>query len=190
MNLSILNFEFFLTGVLLIGGLSFLIKKLLVLIKKVRSLKLKLEEKNKAITSYSLNMIQKNELIATLSERIESIKKVSQPETIREFNSIKRTLEESQRVDKDWENFRVSFEAIHEGFIEALRCIHPDLSSTEQKLCALIRLNLNLKETANVLGISPDSVKTARHRLKKKLNIDKNIGLATFMAHIQTQIAA
>ena len=39
------------------------------------------------------------------------------------------------------------------------------------KLCALIRLNLNIKESADILALKPESIKTSRHRLRKKLNM-------------------
>ncbi len=58
------------------------------------------------------------------------------------------------------------------------------------KLCALIKLQLNLKESAAVLGISPESVKTARYRLRKKLDIDSQISLHQFMENIHERSRA
>ncbi|MFY0626601.1 MAG: hypothetical protein JXR07_09910 [Reichenbachiella sp.] len=174
-----------------IGATTFyFLSQIIVLRKWSNLLKFKLEEKNRRLASYSMNMIQKNELIDDLTMKLDSLKKYSYPSVIKELNGINKTLAESKRVDRDWKNFRVSFEAIHEGFISELRHIQPDLSTSEVKLCALLKLNLNLKETANVLGISPDSVKTARYRLKRKLLLGKEQSLTGFLNHIQDSIAA
>jgi DNA-binding CsgD family transcriptional regulator len=46
----------------------------------------------------------------------------------------------------------------------------------------LISLNLSIKDIAELMGISPESVKMARHRLRKKLNLATEDNLAEFVA--------
>ena len=53
------------------------------------------------------------------------------------------------------------------------------------KHCAYIVTNLNVKEVANLIHISPRSVETARYRLKKKLNIGKDVKLTNFLNNIE-----
>ncbi len=189
MNYSIIDTEVLLVIMTVVLLVTYFIFRMMHMVKAIRNLNQELQIKRKTITGYSLNIIQKNELILTLSGRIDALKKVSTPDAIQEFNSIQRTLKESTRIDREWENFRASFEAIHVGFIEQLQIFH-NLSKTDLKLCALIKLRLNLKETANVLGISPDSVKTARHRLKKKLELPRDENLEEFISRLEKKIAA
>ncbi|MEO0332473.1 MAG: hypothetical protein AAF223_12450 [Bacteroidota bacterium] len=40
---------------------------------------------------------------------------------------------------------------------------------------------MNLKEAASILGISPESVKTARYRLRRKLDLGRDENLIDFM---------
>jgi len=42
-------------------------------------------------------------------------------------------------------------------------------------------MNMNIKESAAVLNIEPDSVKTARYKLRKKLGLQTGDDLAKFM---------
>jgi DNA-binding CsgD family transcriptional regulator len=49
------------------------------------------------------------------------------------------------------------------------------------KICALTKLNLSLKEIASILGISPESVKVARSRIKKKLNLTQDEDFINFL---------
>mgnify|MGYP001793055599 FL=1 len=57
------------------------------------------------------------------------------------------------------------------GFFENLKQQYPELSLLELRHCALIRLNLSISETATILGISAESVKTARFRMRKKMTL-------------------
>jgi DNA-binding CsgD family transcriptional regulator len=84
-------------------------------------------------------------------------------------------------IDKDWEDFRLQFEQVHQGFFKQLKDQCPELSTSELKLCALIKLNLSMKETPTILGISPESVKTARYRLRKKLQLSHEENLIDFI---------
>ena len=42
-------------------------------------------------------------------------------------------------------------------------------------------MNLNLKESAAILGISPESVKTSRYRLRKKMEISPELDLLEYI---------
>jgi len=90
--------------------------------------------------------------------------------------------------DKDWEDFKRRFEEVHQDFFRILKVICPKLSSNELKLCTLLKLNMNLKEAASIMGISPESVKTARYRLRKKLNLSREDNLIDFIIHLEGSI--
>lgn len=154
---------------------------------KERDLKAQLEQKNRELTSYALNFIQKNELMGELTERINELKKQSDPGTVYELNKINKIVSNSFRIDQDWENFRLMFEEVHQGYLPALKEEFGDLSNADLKLCALLRLNLNLKESSRILGISPDSVKIARYRLRKKLNLATEDNLVDFLILFDTR---
>jgi DNA-binding CsgD family transcriptional regulator len=58
---------------------------------------------------------------------------------------------------------------------------HPNMTSSELKLCALIRMNLGSKEIADISHQTYDSIRVARTRLRKKLNINKNETLIGYL---------
>ena len=47
---------------------------------------------------------------------------------------------------------------------------HPQLTEYDLRLCVLLKANLSTKEIATLLNITPDSVKKAKHRLRKKIH--------------------
>ena len=48
----------------------------------------------------------------------------------------------------------------------------PDISTNDEKLCILLRINYTIKDISTHMGISPKSVEMARYRLRKKYNIE------------------
>lgn len=144
-----------------------------------------IEFKNKELTSYTINFIQKNELMEELKTGIEQLKKSQDRETAKKLNGLNRLVENSMHIDRDWEDFKRHFEEVHKDFFKMLKECCPDLTNNELKLCALLRLNMNLKEAANIMGISPESVKTARYRLRKKLNLSREENLIDYIINLE-----
>ena len=148
---------------------------------KQEKLNLELESSNKTLAAQALQMIQKNNL---MQEMQAAAREVLKTEEIANKSAVKKLInlvDYSFNLDKEWEDFKNSFENTHPDFFSNLKTEFIDITSNELKLCALIKLNLNLKESATILGISPDSVKTARYRLRKKLNLPKEEKLADFL---------
>jgi tetratricopeptide (TPR) repeat protein len=139
-----------------------------------------LSYKNKSLTTYALTMVQKNEILEEVKESIGLLLK--KPEHQEDhFKKLSRIVDYGFTVDKDWDDFKLYFEEVHADFFLKLKERYPDLGGADLKLCALIRLNLNVKQTAAILRISPDSVKVARHRLRKKFNLQTEDNLPDFI---------
>jgi len=48
-------------------------------------------------------------------------------------------------------------------------------------LAAFLRMNLTTKEIAATLNVLPDSILKSKYRLKKKLELDKETNLTSFL---------
>ncbi|MDJ1467927.1 tetratricopeptide repeat protein [Cytophagaceae bacterium DM2B3-1] len=141
-----------------------------------------LEFRNKSLTTHTLNMIQKNSIMEEIRETVsEVLKSAPKNESSSIYSRLMKLVDYSFSLDKDWDDFKMYFEQVHHEFFSKLKESHPELSSGELKLCALVRLNMNLKESATVLGISPESVKTARYRLRKKLELEEETNLTDYL---------
>ncbi|UZR99306.1 tetratricopeptide repeat protein [Chondrinema litorale] len=152
---------------------------------KQEELTRELRFKNKELTSYTLNFIQKNELMEELKLKIIEIKKAAPKDLSKPLNSLYRQVEGNFHNDRDWEDFKLYFENVHKDFFTSLKDYCPELTQSELKLCALLRLNMNLKEAATILGIAPESVKTARYRLRKKLNLEREDNLIDIILQVE-----
>ena len=153
--------------------------------EKEQQLISELEFRNKALTTHTLNLIQKNSILEDIRQTISVALKTRQGEEHNPlFSRLMNLIDYSFNLDKDWDEFKMYFEGVHKDFFFKLKQQYPDLSSGELRLSALIRLNLNLKEAATLLNIAPDSVKTARHRLRKKLNMPEDSNLTDYLMTI------
>lgn len=140
-----------------------------------------LEFKNKELMTHALHLIQKNETLITLKSKFVEIRK-SLPDTLAgRLNPLNNLVRMSLNMDKDWDGFRLHFEKVNNGFFEKIQSQYPSLSAKDLKLCALMKLNLETKEIASILDISPESVKVARHRLRKKFDLPTDQSLHAFL---------
>lgn len=86
-------------------------------------------------------------------------------------------------TETDWNVFKKSFERGHPGYLARLRAAFPELSPAEERLALLYKLKFTRSEIAATLGISPESVKKGRTRLRKRLNIEQEEDLEAFLEH-------
>lgn len=148
---------------------------------KEEKLEQDLEFRNKQLTTHTLHLVQKNKTMKKLKENINEIRSKNENNIRRELQKIENLVDYSFQLDEDWEQFRLYFEEVHSGFFDALKERYPDLTPHELRLAALARLNLSVKDIAAIMGITPDSVKTARYRLRKKLGMETEENLTEFM---------
>ncbi len=76
--------------------------------------------------------------------------------------------------NEKWEEFYISFEKLHPSFFSFLDDKYPDLTPTEQKICALLKLELSTKEISAITNQSLRAVEMARFRLRNKLKLRKD----------------
>jgi DNA-binding CsgD family transcriptional regulator len=88
------------------------------------------------------------------------------------------------KVNAMWNNFDTSFLAVHEDFLNRLKTMAPDLSPTEIRICALMRLNLNTKEIATITHRSTGTIDNARSRIRKQLGLSEDRNLYDFLSSL------
>ena len=115
---------------------------------------------------------QKNELLAKLKLQIKELNKLYPENKHQQLQDIESTLQSSLYLDADWSKFKLHFEQVHPHFFENLQANHPNLTKNEVRLSAYFRMNLTTKEIATLLNIDPASVRRAKTRLYKKMEVN------------------
>ncbi|MDR3705396.1 MAG: response regulator [Paludibacteraceae bacterium] len=179
-----------------IGAVDFLRKPIdeIELVSRVRNM-LQISEMQKQIKQQ--NIVLQNQLASKIvsiqhfSERkklvynkLQELKKhmSGSEKTIIDFiNSLEELINSNSL---EWNEFQTNFEFIYQGFFRKIKQLYPNLTTSELRLCAFIRLNMSNKEIAKVICISPNSVNTARKRFKRKIGLDMNSDLTDFLINL------
>lgn len=142
------------------------------------------ELKSNQLAIHALNMMQKNKMLRELGNELNLLEKQLNKDEKTQLKKIRRTITKNLNSEREWNIFHHYFSYIHPSFFETLKEKHKTLTTYDIRLAALIRFNLSTHEIAAALNISPGSVKTARHRLKKKLNLQPDDNLDRFLGNI------
>ncbi len=141
--------------------------------------------KNKELSINLMSLLKKNELIAEISRKVAELEnptsKIDLKEAARRLNhDIKYKTDE-----RLWEEFSLRFKEINSEFYDKLLKKYPDLSQSELKLCAYLRLNMTTKEISDITGQRTETLEKARYRMRKKFGLtNSESNLVTFLTQI------
>lgn len=146
-----------------------------------RELQEQVDAKNAELLSQTSFIIQRNELIVKIKDEIETFaEKNNNKAIIPLFHKISVMLNKNMDAEEDWKMFLIKFEEKHKGFFQRLKNGYPQLTPTDLRLCACLRLNLDSKEIASLVNVSVRAVENSRYRIRKKMNIPPNQNLNDF----------
>jgi DNA-binding CsgD family transcriptional regulator len=141
------------------------------------------EMKSLEITYKILNINNQNQLINKVIDVLAATDETPSGEK-NPIGEIISELRFHQRLDL-WDSFEKEFIKIHPDFFSRLAHLYPNLTQYEMRLCALLKLNMNSKEIAEILHLNVDSIVKARYRLRKKLSLTgSEEGLNAILARI------
>ena len=142
-------------------------------------MKMKLELKEKDVSNLALEINRKRQWIQELQSRLSELPKEAR------ITEVKKWLNEGAYLDKKQAYFTEMVDEVNEQFFHQLKSQFPELTPKEIELCGLIKLNLSTKEIAIFKQITPESVKTARKRLRRKLGIEPGGDIYGFVQGIR-----
>lgn len=144
-----------------------------------------LETKDQELTESALYLVKSNQFNIDITKKLNILSQFINKENNPAQEFLEDTIKElNNRINEDsWYRFNLSFSKVHKEFDKNLISKYPELTATDLKICAFVRLGMNNKDIASVLHQSPDSVKVSRSRLRKKLALDKAINLESFLAN-------
>lgn len=87
-------------------------------------------------------------------------------------------------TEADWQNFKSMFEKTYPAFFRRLRERAPGITEAEQRMAALIRIQLTTRQIASMQGIGTDSVHKTRHRLRQRFGTGTTAELETLIDEI------
>ena len=154
------------------------------------NLKSQLELKSKELTTHTLQIIQKNQVLEELKNDLTAVLKDDKRDQKKQLKQLVQKVSLSFNQDKYWTDFRTIFDQVHPHFFSQLSLQFPELTSTDLRLIALLKMNIGSTDIATLLGISPDSLRVSRYRLRKKIGLAEGQSLTTFIQQFPAQTAS
>jgi len=153
---------------------------------KNQQLQYELRHKSQELASSTMNVIRKNEM---LQEIMDSISKVSTEikanhdttAILSRLNKMERNIKQNIENDNNWKRFEENFDLVYENYLKRLGEAYPELGVSDKKLCAYLKMDLTSKDIAQLMNMSVRSVEMNRYRLRKKMNIDREVNLGEFL---------
>jgi len=141
-------------------------------------LQTEISHKNIQLANSTKAIINKNELLIEIKDELDRQReKLGTDYPKRYFERIHAHIKKNISNDSDWKIFEALFDQAHENFFKRLKNAYPDLTQSDLKLCAYLKLNLSSKEIAPLLNISHRGVETRRYRLRRRLALESDENL-------------
>jgi tetratricopeptide (TPR) repeat protein len=127
------------------------------------------------LKAYTENFRKNNDLIDTFKEQIEFLKNKNADSAV--VNHLEELMQAHIMTDDSWTEFKKIFLKVYPNFFFGIKNTFSHLSETDIRLLTLIKLQSSNKEMANMLGVTVEGVKKAKQRLRKKMNLDEQVGI-------------
>lgn len=150
-------------------------RQLKVILEK-KSIQEKLHKANNKLADLKNSILSKNLELEKYREELESIEKSSTKDDlmIQRAQTLNELLNKPILTDENWITFKQAFDNVHVGFSSKLNEQLPGLTQAELRYLILQKLNLSGKEIAAILGISFDSLRSYKFRIRKKYNLSQD----------------
>lgn len=139
--------------------------------------------KTKELANTKMQLMENTDTLVKLKDEITKLN-LKSDEDPKDLKPITLLLKDLERNNKNWSQFALHFDELNDGMLTRLKQKHPNISRTDLKLCAYLRLNFSSKEIAQLQNISIRAVEMHRYRLRKKLNLPTELSLADYLAGI------
>lgn len=149
-------------------------------IMKLKNEKLQdeINSKTRELSSSTMSIIKKNEILNTIKSELSEIKDETK------IKPVIKIINKNLNNTGDWNIFQEAFNNADSDFLKKVKSIHPNLTPNDLRLCAYLRVNLSSKEIAPLLNISPRSVEIKRYRLRKKIALQHEKSLVEYILSI------
>lgn len=143
-----------------------------------------LQKQRHQLAATSMFIASRNRLVTELLESISQIKGVDKDPAAK--NTVKHLTQLLSQVD-DREQFITDFQKAHPTLMKKLATLHPNLSESDLLFLSYISMNLNNRDIASLMNISPDSAKKRRTRIGKKLGLESSAELFKYLTALEQE---
>ncbi|MEI7421396.1 MAG: triple tyrosine motif-containing protein [Prolixibacteraceae bacterium] len=149
---------------------------------KNEKLRSEMIHRDKELANQTMDLIRKNKFLSNIKDELLKLKRPGNDSFFNDkISSLIVKIDRDIDHNKQWEVFESAFDEVHEDFLNRIKASYPNLTPKELRLCAYLRLNISSKEIAPLMNISVRGVEICRYRVRKKLEIDRDTNMTSFI---------
>lgn len=142
-------------------------------------LEAEIRNKDFEVTSKSLSIAKQSEMIDVIEKHLDSESNIDLLKS-----NIRKSIKINSINKKEWKAFENNLFNSHDEFIKTIANKFSNLTPQDIRLCIYLKMSLTSKEIAPLMNISYRGVELHRYRLRKKLNLNKDINLSIYLTSI------
>ncbi|RYD77012.1 MAG: tetratricopeptide repeat protein [Sphingobacteriales bacterium] len=124
------------------------------------------------IKEFTYHVTQKNKAIENLLMQVQHLKEQHKDISNEEVEAIEEDMKQSAMLTEEgWVDFNTMFEKAFPGLIEKLKLKLPELNTMQRRYFKLLKLELDKKDIAGMLGLEEDAIETLRTELVQALEL-------------------
>lgn len=142
------------------------------------------EAQKREAVALSMQKVQSDEFRNKVINDLKQLKSQCSVDPSTVLDNIDRMVREinSDTATSSWNQIEQRIKDTDQQFFRSLGEKHPNLTPAEMKLCLYLRMNLSTKEISGMTFQTYDSVRIARTRLRKKLNLGNDENLVGYIS--------
>ncbi|MEO1417387.1 MAG: hypothetical protein AAFW00_19025 [Bacteroidota bacterium] len=148
---------------------------------EIADLKKRLRSKTVELAKKGKENEDKNRLLQTLKDKINTIESQSD-DPGRRWAEMSRLLK--NKMGSEDHTFEMQIDELNQDFQRRLKADYPALTTYDLRLAAYLKMGLSSREIAELLNVLPSSINVSRSRLRKKLNLEAEVDLYEFLIEV------
>lgn len=138
-------------------------------------------DQDRTTQSMLLRQIRLTSQLQSLHDALTELADLVDPIIRKRIMMLLRDIDSAVREDDLWIEFIRRYDIMFSSYLSKLARDFPDLTASELRLCALLRLPMQSKDIATLLHCSVRSIEKHRERIRRKLQLDPKSNLVHFL---------
>jgi tetratricopeptide (TPR) repeat protein/DNA-binding CsgD family transcriptional regulator len=150
---------------------------------RIHRIEEEMKVKQREQVSNALALEQKDELLTLINKKITDAMREDGILKIADLNGIVSNIKTQLLDSGEADLFNQKFSQLNEAFLSNLKQAHPDLTKSEIKFCAYLKLNLSGNQISKIQNVTTEAIRKTRYRVRKKMNLSPDESLEDYISN-------
>ncbi|HYW94516.1 MAG TPA: two-component regulator propeller domain-containing protein [Bacteroidales bacterium] len=149
-----------------------------------RVIELENENLESELSRLTVFRFSRNRVLLEMKRKLEGLSVKARESVKSGLDKVVEEINQEINSDVDWKYIEPQLDRTYNNFITRLKEKHEDLSLSELKIAAYVRMNLTTKEISEFMHKTIRAVENDRYRLRKKLGLEAADSLQSYLMNI------